>query len=72
MMQYLGGEFFETVRASLNRTKTYHKNALSKFKRKKPKQSDIDKFLLHVNEVAACERALDNVVKAMYELSKDT
>jgi len=68
MLKYLNREFFETVRTSLNKTKAYHKNALSKFKRKKPKQSDIDKFLTHRNGVDACEKALENVVKALYDL----
>ena len=67
MSEYLDKEFFETVRDSLNRTKNYHKNALSKFKSKKPKQADVDKFLKHRNGVDACEKALENVVKALYE-----
>ena len=68
MSEYLNREFFETVRDSLNRTKTYHKNALSKFKRKKPKQADIDKFLTHRNGVDACDKALENVVKALHAI----
>jgi len=69
MPEYLNKEFFETARAALNKTRTYHKNALSKFKRKKPKQADIDKFLKHRNGVDACEKALEQVVKALYALN---
>jgi hypothetical protein len=69
-VNFLDQDFFETVRKSLNRTKKYHKNALSKFKTKKPKQKDIDKFLLHRNEADACDAALEKIAQALFHLEK--
>lgn len=69
-MEFLDREFFETVQDSLNRTKKYHKSALSKFKTKKPKQKDIDKFLTHRNGADACDVALEKVARALFNLDR--
>ena len=57
--------FFETTRTSLNRTITYHRNALNKLKKPR-KKVDIDKMINHRKELEKCENARETVVQWLH------
>jgi len=57
--------FFETTRASLNRTITYHRSALNKLKKPR-KKVDIGKMINHRKELEKCEEAREIVVQWLH------